>query len=29
LVWYYEQTNSSMSSLGRSTLSRLLDDLDV
>jgi hypothetical protein len=29
LVWYYEQTNPSMSALGRSTLSRLLDDLDV
>jgi hypothetical protein len=29
LVWYYEQTNPSMSALGRSTLARLLDDLDV
>jgi aminoglycoside phosphotransferase (APT) family kinase protein len=29
LVWYYERTNPSMSALGRNTLSRLLDDLDV
>ena len=29
LVWYYERTNPSMSALGRSTLSRLVDDLDV
>ncbi len=29
LVWYYERTNPSMSALGRSTLSRLADDLDV
>ncbi|WLA53027.1 aminoglycoside phosphotransferase family protein [Bradyrhizobium elkanii] len=29
LVWYYERTNPKMSALGRSTLSRLLDDLDV
>jgi aminoglycoside phosphotransferase (APT) family kinase protein len=27
LVWYYERTNPDMSALGRSTLSRLLDDL--
>jgi aminoglycoside phosphotransferase (APT) family kinase protein len=29
LIWYYERTNPNMSSLGRSTLSRLLDDLDA
>jgi aminoglycoside phosphotransferase (APT) family kinase protein len=29
LVWYYERTNPSMSALGRNTLSRLLEDLDV
>lgn len=29
LVWYYERTNPSMSSLGRNTLCRLLDDLDA
>ncbi|MFC4173813.1 aminoglycoside phosphotransferase family protein [Microvirga sp. GCM10011540] len=29
LVWYYERTNPGMSALGRSTLSRLLDDPDV
>lgn len=29
LVWYYESTNPSMSALGRNTLSRLLNDLDV
>jgi aminoglycoside phosphotransferase (APT) family kinase protein len=29
LVWYYERTNPGMSALGRSTLSRLLDDLGV
>jgi len=26
LVWYYQRTNPTMSALGRSTLSRLLDD---
>ena len=29
LVWYYERANPSMSALGRNTLSRLLEDLDV
>jgi aminoglycoside phosphotransferase (APT) family kinase protein len=29
LVWYYERTNPGMSALGRNTLSRLLEDLDV
>jgi len=29
LVWYYERTNPRMSALGRNTLSRLLDDLEV
>jgi aminoglycoside phosphotransferase (APT) family kinase protein len=29
LVWYYEQTNPGMSTLGRNTLTRLLDDLAV
>lgn len=29
LVWYYERTNPSMSTLGRNTLSRLLNDLHV
>jgi len=26
LVWYYTETNPIMSELGRSTLSRLIDD---
>ena len=29
LVWYYERTNPRMSALGRTTLSRLLDDPDI
>ncbi len=29
LVWYYQRSNPRMSALGRNTLSRLLDDLDV
>ncbi len=29
LVWYYERTNPGMSALGRNTLSRLLEELDV
>jgi len=29
LVWYYERSNPSMSFLGRNTLSRVLDDLEV
>jgi aminoglycoside phosphotransferase (APT) family kinase protein len=28
LVWYYEETNPIMSALGRSTISRLLEDYD-
>ncbi|TIT77710.1 MAG: aminoglycoside phosphotransferase, partial [Mesorhizobium sp.] len=27
LVWYYRSTNPAMSALGRSTLSRIIDDL--
>jgi len=29
LVWYYRATNPAMSALGRSTLSRILDDPDI
>ncbi|MGX5827764.1 aminoglycoside phosphotransferase family protein [Mesorhizobium sp. 43Arga] len=29
LVWYYRRTNPAMSALGRSTLSRILDDPDI
>ncbi|WP_185975284.1 aminoglycoside phosphotransferase family protein [Mesorhizobium sp. WSM4310] len=29
LVWYYRGTNPAMSALGRSTLSRILDDSDI
>ena len=29
LVWYYEQSNPTMSALGRSTLQRLMDDPEV
>jgi aminoglycoside phosphotransferase (APT) family kinase protein len=29
LVWYYRLTNPAMSALGRSTLSRILDDPDI
>jgi aminoglycoside phosphotransferase (APT) family kinase protein len=29
LVWYYRSTNPAMSALGRTTLSRILDDLEI
>ncbi|MDX8434718.1 aminoglycoside phosphotransferase family protein [Mesorhizobium abyssinicae] len=29
LVWYYRSTNPAMSALGRSTLSRIIDDLEI
>jgi hypothetical protein len=29
LVWYYRRTNPTMSALGRSTLSRILDNPDI
>ena len=29
LVWYYHRTNPAMSALGRSTISRILDDPDI
>jgi len=29
LVWYYRSSNPAMSALGRSTLSRIIDDLEI
>nr|WP_280945052.1 phosphotransferase [Mesorhizobium loti] len=29
LVWYYRRTNPAMSELGRSTISRILDDPEI